>query len=119
MVCSWRRHTSGTHEGAPTRVPQSPITTGAGQIVEALSRPGFERHAIFVVEDDPQDGVDHVDARTVGFVVSATLGAAITTKPSTTRTAFCEPSSLSGDRSADAIHLAANPMLAFFQANQI
>ena len=41
-------------------------------IVEALSRSAFwQKMAIFVVEDDAQNGVDHVDGhRTVALVVS-------------------------------------------------
>ena len=43
-----------------------------GQIVEALSRSKFwPRMAIFIVEDDAQDGVDHVDGhRTTAFLAS-------------------------------------------------
>jgi YVTN family beta-propeller protein len=43
-----------------------------GKIVEAVSRSKFwASTAIFVMEDDAQDGPDHVDAhRTVGFVIS-------------------------------------------------
>ena len=43
-----------------------------GRIVEGLSKSKFwPQMAIFVVEDDAQNGPDHVDAhRTVGFVIS-------------------------------------------------
>jgi hypothetical protein len=43
-----------------------------GQIVATVTRSSFwPRTAIFVVEDDPQDGFDHVDAhRTVAQVIS-------------------------------------------------
>ncbi len=43
-----------------------------GMVIEALSRSRFwKQMAIFVVEDDAQNGPDHVDAhRTVAFVVS-------------------------------------------------
>lgn len=43
-----------------------------GQIVEALSKSRFwGKMAIFVVEDDAQNGVDHVDGhRTVALVIS-------------------------------------------------
>ncbi len=43
-----------------------------GQIVEALSRtPFWKKMAIFVVEDDAQNGVDHVDGhRTVALAIS-------------------------------------------------
>jgi YVTN family beta-propeller protein len=43
-----------------------------GKIVEAVSQSSFwPETAIFVIEDDAQDGPDHVDCRrTVGFVIS-------------------------------------------------
>jgi DNA-binding beta-propeller fold protein YncE len=43
-----------------------------GQIVDAVSHSRFwAETAIFIIEDDAQDGPDHVDARrTVGFVIS-------------------------------------------------
>ncbi|HEX2016222.1 MAG TPA: YncE family protein, partial [Solirubrobacteraceae bacterium] len=45
---------------------------GLGKIVEAISHSSiWSSSAIFVTEDDSQDGADHVDAhRTVGFVMS-------------------------------------------------
>jgi hypothetical protein len=45
---------------------------GARVIVEAVSRSRFwPETAIFIIEDDAQNGPDHVDAhRTVGFVIS-------------------------------------------------
>jgi hypothetical protein len=43
-----------------------------GRVVEAVSQsPYWDDTAIFVVEDDAQDGADHVDAhRSIAFVVS-------------------------------------------------
>lgn len=43
-----------------------------GQIVEAVSRSkAWPKTAIFVTEDDPQNGIDHVDGRrTLGYVIS-------------------------------------------------
>lgn len=66
-------HTSGTRPGVPT--PQSAVANNdlaLGQIVEAISKSKFWKETcIFVTEDDPQDGLDHVDGhRTVGLVVS-------------------------------------------------
>jgi hypothetical protein len=45
---------------------------GVAQIVEAVSKsPIWQSSAIFVIEDDAQSGIDHVDAhRTTGFVIS-------------------------------------------------
>jgi len=66
-------HTSGTRPGLPT--PGAAVADNdfaLGQIVEAISASKFwNETAIFVTEDDPQAGLDHVDGhRTVGFVIS-------------------------------------------------
>jgi phospholipase C len=66
-------HTQGTTPGAPT--PRAAVANNdlaLGMIVERLSHsPYWKETAIFVIEDDAQDGADHVDAhRTVGLVVS-------------------------------------------------
>ena len=66
-------HTSGTRPGMPT--PRSSVADNdlaLGQIVEAISKSTFWKETcILVTEDDPQAGLDHVDAhRTVGFVIS-------------------------------------------------
>ncbi|MGI8783850.1 MAG: beta-propeller fold lactonase family protein [Acidobacteriota bacterium] len=66
-------HTSGTRPGMPTpRAAVADNDLALGRIVEAISRSRFWKEtAIFVVEDDAQNGPDHVDAhRTVAFVVS-------------------------------------------------
>ncbi len=66
-------HTSGTTPGAYT--PDASVGSndlGLGRIVEAASKSRFWKEmAIFVIEDDAQNGPDHVDAhRTVGLVIS-------------------------------------------------
>ncbi len=66
-------HTQGTRAGAPT--PEACVASndiGVGKIVAAASRSKFwKQMAIFIIEDDAQNGPDHVDAhRTVGLVVS-------------------------------------------------
>jgi YVTN family beta-propeller protein len=66
-------HTKGTSAGAFT--PDACVASndlGLGRIVEAASRSRFWKEmAIFVIEDDAQNGPDHVDAhRTIGFVIS-------------------------------------------------
>jgi DNA-binding beta-propeller fold protein YncE len=66
-------HTSGTSEGAPTpRAHLADNDLALGRAVDALSRSKFWKNmAIFVVEDDPQDGFDHVDGhRSICLVVS-------------------------------------------------
>lgn len=66
-------HTSGTKPGLPT--PRSAVADNdlaLGQIVEAISNSKFWKETcIFVTEDDPQAGLDHIDGhRTVGMVIS-------------------------------------------------
>ena len=66
-------HTYGQRRGKPT--PTAMVAENdlaLGQLVEALSKSKFWKElAIFVVEDDAQNGSDHVDAhRTVALVVS-------------------------------------------------
>lgn len=66
-------HTNGVHQGYPT--PQSLVADndlGLGQIVDLISHSSiWSSSAIFVVEDDTQDGADHVDAhRMPAFVIS-------------------------------------------------
>ncbi len=66
-------HTSGTSPGLPT--PKASVADNdlaLGQVVEAVSKSKFwAETCIFVVEDDPQNGFDHVDGhRTVALVIS-------------------------------------------------
>jgi len=66
-------HTAGTRPGAPA--PSASIADNdlaLGRVVDAVSHsPYWNDTAILVVEDDAQDGPDHVDAhRTVALVIS-------------------------------------------------
>jgi hypothetical protein len=66
-------HTTGTRPG--TFTPRACVASNdlaLGQIVEAISKSkSWPEIAIFVIEDDAQNGPDHVDAhRTVGLVIS-------------------------------------------------
>lgn len=66
-------HTQGTRAGSFT--PDACVASndiGLGRIVQAASRSRFWKEmAIFVIEDDAQNGPDHVDAhRTAGLVIS-------------------------------------------------
>src|SRR5208282_568135 len=66
-------HTSGTTPGYP--MPEASVADNdlaLGHIVEAVSRSRFwPETCIFVVEDDPQNGFDHIDAhRTLAQVIS-------------------------------------------------
>jgi YVTN family beta-propeller protein len=66
-------HTNGTRPGFPTpRAMVADNDLALGRIVEAVGKSRFWRDTvIFVTEDDPQAGLDHVDGhRTVGLVIS-------------------------------------------------
>ncbi len=66
-------HTSGASPGKPTPTAQVADNDLAfGMLVEAVSKSKFwAQTAIFVVEDDAQNGPDHVDAhRTIAFAIS-------------------------------------------------
>lgn len=66
-------HTSGSSAGAPTPAAHVADNDAAlGQLVETVSKsPIWKDTVIFVIEDDPQDGVDHVDGhRSVCLVIS-------------------------------------------------
>ena len=65
-------HTQGTAVGKPTPTAMVADNDFAlGQVIEALSQSKFWKDsAVFVVEDDAQNGSDHVDAhRSIAFVV--------------------------------------------------
>jgi hypothetical protein len=66
-------HTNGTRAGSPT--PRAMIAENdlaLGRLVDAISHSVYWKDsAIFVLEDDAQDGPDHVDAhRSPAFVIS-------------------------------------------------
>jgi YVTN family beta-propeller protein len=66
-------HTTGSKPG--TFTPQACVASNdiaLGKIVEAMTRSKFwKESAIFIIEDDAQNGPDHVDShRTVGLVIS-------------------------------------------------
>jgi hypothetical protein len=66
-------HTAGTRPGMPTpRAAVADNDLALGRVVEALSKSKFwPKTCIFVVQDDPQAGWDHVDGhRTVAMVIS-------------------------------------------------
>src|SRR5437868_5896405 len=69
------RATAGCRATAGWHTPAACVASndvGLGKIVAAASRSTFWKEmAIFVIEDDAQNGPDHVDAhRTTGFVIS-------------------------------------------------
>ncbi|HEY4379673.1 MAG TPA: phosphoesterase [Acidobacteriaceae bacterium] len=66
-------HTAGTTVGGPT--PKSSVADNdlaIGRIVEAVSKSAYwDDTAIFILEDDAQNGADHVDAhRSLAMVIS-------------------------------------------------
>lgn len=82
-------HTSGTRPGSPT--PAACVADNDlafGRIVEAVSKSRFWKDTlILAIEDDPQDGWDHVSGyRTTAFCISAYTkrGAVISTQYNTT-----------------------------------
>ena len=85
-------HTSGTRVGKPT--PTAMVADNdlaLGQVVEAVSKSKFwTETAIFVVEDDAQNGSDHVDAhRTVALVISPYTKRSTSIRRCTRRAACC------------------------------
>jgi YVTN family beta-propeller protein len=73
VICLPNNHTSGTKVGMPTPAAHVADNDLAfGQIVEALSQsPFWKDTCIFAIEDDPQDGWDHVSGyRTTACVIS-------------------------------------------------
>ena len=74
-------HTFGARPGKPTPVAMVANNDYAiGELVDAVSHsPYWPTTAIFIIEDDGQDGSDHVDARrTVGLVISPYVKRGIT-----------------------------------------
>ena len=76
LVILWlpNDHTSGTAPGAPTPAAQvADNDLAMGQVVEAVSHSRYWKDTcIFAVEDDPQNGWDHVSGyRTTAYVASA------------------------------------------------
>jgi YVTN family beta-propeller protein len=73
VVCLPEDHTRGSRPGVPTvKAAVGSNDLGLGMIVDRVSHSKYWPHlAVFVIEDDAQDGPDHVDTRrTVGLVVS-------------------------------------------------
>ncbi len=113
-------HTSGTSPGLPT--PFAAVADNDlafGQVVEAISNSKFwAQSAIFVVEDDAQNGSDHIDAhRTIAFAISPyirrkSIDSTIYTTSSMLRTMEL----ILGLQPMSQFDALANPMTASFQA---
>lgn len=73
IICLPNDHTSGTAKGCPTPAAcMADNDLAFGRIVEGLSHsPFWPSMAIFVIEDDPQAGWDHVSGyRTTAWTIS-------------------------------------------------
>jgi len=73
MMSLGENHTSGTAPGAYT--PKAQVASNdvaVGKMVEAITKSKvWGKFAIFIIEDDAQNGPDHVDShRTAGLVIS-------------------------------------------------
>lgn len=89
MICLPNDHTSGTSPGTPT--PSACVADNDlafGRIIEALSKSRFwPKTLILAIEDDPQDGWDHVSGyRTTAYCISpyTRRGAVVSTQYNTT-----------------------------------
>jgi hypothetical protein len=76
LVIVWlpNDHTSGTAHGSPTPAAQvADNDLALGQVIEAVSHSQYWKDTcIFAVEDDPQNGWDHVSGyRTTAYLASA------------------------------------------------
>lgn len=71
-------HTSGATRGAPTpRVMVADNDLALGRVVAALTRsPFWKNTVVFVLEDDAQDGPDHVDSHRSPLLVISAYGRA-------------------------------------------
>ena len=73
IICLPQDHTSGTSPGCPTPAAcMADNDLAVGRIVEGLSQSSFwPKMAIFIIEDDPQAGWDHVSGyRTTAYLAS-------------------------------------------------
>src|SRR5207249_2225128 len=113
-------HTYGTKAGKPT--PTAMVAENdlaLGRLIEAVSRSKFWKDtAIFVVEDDAQNGSDHVDAhRTVALVVSPfTKRGHVDSTMYSTSSMLRTMELILGLRPMSQFDAAAQPMYASFQA---
>ncbi|MBS1708689.1 MAG: hypothetical protein JSS65_08220 [Armatimonadetes bacterium] len=112
-------HTTGTRGGAFT--PKACVASndiGIGKIVEAVSHSSlWKEFAIFIIEDDAQNGADHVDAhRTVALVVSPfTRGMGVDSTHYTTTSLLRTMELIFGAKPMSQFDAAATPMYKAFK----
>jgi DNA-binding beta-propeller fold protein YncE len=113
-------HTYGTRVGKPTPTAMVADNDLAfGMLVEAVSKSKFWKEtAIFVVEDDAQNGPDHVDAhRTIAFVISPyTKRGAVDSSFYSTTSMLRTMGLILGFKPMSQFDAAARPMYASFQS---
>jgi hypothetical protein len=113
-------HTAGTRVGKKTpRAQVADNDLALGRVVEGLSKSKFwESTALFVVEDDAQNGPDHVDAhRSVALVVSPyTRRGAVDSSMYSTSSMLRTMELILGLEPMSQFDAAARPMYASFQA---
>jgi len=111
-------HTNGTAPGFPTpRAMVADNDLALGRLVEAISKSRYWKDSvIFVVEDDAQNGVDHVDGhRTIGMVIGPWVKRkAIDSTFYTTIHMFRTIEQILGLPPANQFDLAAEPMFTVF-----
>jgi hypothetical protein len=114
-------HTAGTRVGKPTpRAYVADNDLALGRVVEAVSKSKFWKDtAIFVLEDDAQNGPDHVDAhRSVALVVSPyTKRGHVDSTLYSTSSVLRTMELILGLKPMSQFDAAARPMYASFQAN--
>lgn len=112
-------HTSGTRRGS--RTPRAMVADNdlaMGRIVEGVSRSKFWPHtAIFILEDDAQNGPDHVDChRTVALIASPyTKRSAVDSSMYSTSSMLRTMELILGLEPMSQFDAAARPMYASFQ----
>jgi YVTN family beta-propeller protein len=122
LVIVWlpNDHTSGTTVGKPTpRAYAADNDLALGRIVEAVSHGKFWKEtAIFVLEDDAQNGPDHVDAhRSTAYVISPyTKRRAVDSSMYSTSSMLRTMELILGLRPMTQFDAAARPMYASFQS---
>ncbi|MBC8001306.1 MAG: beta-propeller fold lactonase family protein [Opitutaceae bacterium] len=113
-------HTSGASVGKPTpRAHVADNDLAFGQLVEAVSRSKFwPQTAIFVVEDDAQNGPDHIDAhRTIAYAISPyTRRGSVDSTMYSTSSMLRTMELILGLRPMSQFDAAATPMFNSFQA---
>ncbi len=116
-------HTVGTREGFPT--PSAMVADNdlaLGQIVEAVSGSRFwQETVIFVVEDDPQAGLDHVDShRTIALCISPYTRRGVVDSTHYNQTGMLRTIELIfGLAPMNQLTMASNPMVSCFQEEPV